>query len=58
MILTISLLQVGLKLLMDSSEEHFLVAMLISLSKLASIFSFLISEQVFPIFYVELVCIL
>ncbi|XP_059598418.1 uncharacterized protein LOC100265170 isoform X2 [Vitis vinifera] len=38
--------EVGLKLLMDSSEEHFLVAMLISLSKLASIFSFLISEQV------------
>ncbi|RVX06836.1 hypothetical protein CK203_014968 [Vitis vinifera] len=38
--------KVGLKLLMDSSEEHFLVAMLISLSKLASIFSFLISEQI------------
>ncbi|KAA8537246.1 hypothetical protein F0562_027067 [Nyssa sinensis] len=36
----------GLKLVIDSSEDDFLVAMLISLSKLASKMTFLISRQV------------
>lgn len=39
-------LQIGLKLVLDSSEDDFLVAILISLSKLAAKSTLLLSEQV------------
>ena len=46
MILIIHMLQTGLKLVSDSAEEDFLVALLVSLSKLSSKSTVLISEQV------------
>lgn len=58
-LLTISsFMQTGLKLVLDSSDEDFLVAMLTSLSKLAYKSTLLISEQVhFPFIYDDL-CVL
>lgn len=40
------MLQTGLKLVLDSSEEDFSVSLLVSLSKLASKLTILTSEQV------------
>lgn len=50
-------MQTGLKLVLDSSDEDFLVAMLTSLSKLAYKSTLLISEQVhFPFIYDDALC--
>ena len=52
MILIIHMLQTGLKLVLDSTEEDYLVALLVSLSKLSFKSTVLISEQVpFPTSY-------
>lgn len=49
MILIIHMFQTGLKLVLESTEEEFLVALLVSLSKLSFKSTVLISEQVnFP----------
>lgn len=59
MILTIYVLQTGLKLMLDSSEEDFLVALLVSLSKIASKSTILISEQVpFSLSYCDFLSLL
>lgn len=42
----VDLIQTGLELVLNSSDEDFLVAMLFSLSKLASISTLLTSKQV------------
>lgn len=42
----IDLMQTGLELLLNSTDEEFLVAMFFSLSKLASVSTLLITEQV------------
>lgn len=45
----ISLLQAGVELILNPSDDEFLVAMFFSLSKLASVSTLLISEQVIAI---------
>lgn len=57
-ILIISSFQTGLKLLSDSSEEDFCVAMLISLSKIAAKSTLLISTQVQVLIpFVDFICV-
>jgi hypothetical protein len=57
MILKICVLQTGLKLMLDSSEEDFLVTLLVSLSKIASKSTILLSEQVPFHFLIVIFCL-